>query len=629
MTEGIFMNLSKPTLLSLAIASSFSSSIWATPNSLDQIIVSASRVEQSKNDYTGNITVITSEQLEEKAIQTLPEALDRIAGIPLWANGGQGKVTSLYLRGHESRRTLLLVDGVRFNDPTSLNGANWEHILVSDIERIEILPGAQAGIWGADAGAGVINVITKQAAQGTQASLSYAMGDLGQKHTKLTASYGQANFDARMSHQSLSEDGFSALTPIVNGSPQNPLHYEKDGYRNDTTNIKLGWNLANKQRLILGGTFVDANNRYDGFNTSYVSQPNDKNSHGVYQQNIGHLSYAFHLADWQTQVSTQQGSMQRQEYGFSGAPNGRYDVEVNQNSLISSKKDPLGSWSLGAEQITQNAKQMGTGTETGRYEQMGYFVNRIQKFYLPQAEQPTILNIGLRKDNHNRYDDYVNRSLGLKQRLTHDSFLAINMGNRQRVPNLFERFGGGTTTASPNIKPESIESREFSLGWKGYSVTRFEDQVENLINYQYPGYVNVSGVSQLTGWEWKAEQPIPVLASELALTYTTLDAKDKDDKKLGQRPETSGSIHWTYLGLSKTLLSLQAQHMGKRNHGAMNTGNYWLWHANSSYQWSKEVRLFAKGLNLTDERIMQGDGFSNTYYAYSPRTLLAGVEYKF
>lgn len=73
--------------------------------------------------------------------------------------------------------------------------------------------------------------------------------------------------------------------------------------------------------------------------------------------------------------------------------------------------------------------------------------------------------------------------------------------------------------------------------------------------------------------------------------------------------------------------------MGNRHYGAnhtgMQTGNYWLWHANASHQWNKSLRIFVKGINLTDERVMQGNAFSNTYYAYSPRTFLAGVEYKF
>lgn len=616
------MNLSfSRTALSVAVATSFVTPVWANATNLDQVIVSATRVEQAKSDYTGNITVITSEQLTEKAIQTLPEALDRIGGLPLWSYGGMGKSTSLYLRGHDSKRTLLLVDGVRFNDPTNLNGANWEHILVSDIERIEILPGAQAGIWGADAGAGVINVITKKADEGTHGSISYTLGDLGQKHTKLNASYGQQNFDARISLQSLSEDGFSAIAPITDGKPQNPLNYEKDGYRNDTANIKFGWNLAQKQRLEVGGTFVDANNRYDNGST-----PNSPDVYGTFQQNIGYLSYGFDAAGWQTKMSTSTGNMLRKAFDIYG---GRFDVDVNQNSLISSKSDSLGSWSLGAEQITQNAKQMGTGIQSGRYEQMGYFINRVQKFHLPQAEYPTIINVGLRKDEHNRYDDYVSKALGIKQLLTKDSYLAFNLGDRQRTPSLDDKFG---QWGNPNIQPETIDSREVTLGWKGYSVTRFEDQVNNLIAYD-GGLVNINGVSRLKGWEWKAEQTIPVLASEVALTYTVLDAKNQNDEALGQRPENSGSLSWTYLGLSNTLLSVQGQHMGNRHYGAnhtgMQTGNYWLWHANASHQWNKSLRIFVKGINLTDERVMQGNAFSNTYYAYSPRTFLAGVEYKF
>jgi len=164
-------------------------------------------------------------------------------------------------------------------------------------------------------------------------------------------------------------------------------------------------------------------------------------------------------------------------------------------------------------------------------------------------------------------------------------------------------------------------------------------------------YYNISGKSQLDGWEWKAEQAIPALSSEITLTYTVLDAKDQTGIPLAKRPETNGSLSWTYLGLNKTFISLQTQYVGDRfdsynsqgkGDDASNTGNYWLWHANVSYQFNKEVRLFVKGINLTDERITQSTNFYNkssnpawnidpatNYYAYSPRTFLAGVEYKF
>ena len=71
-----------------------------------------------------------------------------------------GQQTSVFLRGMDSKRTLVLIDGIRYNDPSG-NGANFEHLMINDIERIEVIKGAQSSIWGADASAGVINIITK------------------------------------------------------------------------------------------------------------------------------------------------------------------------------------------------------------------------------------------------------------------------------------------------------------------------------------------------------------------------------------------------------------------------------------------------------------------------------------
>jgi vitamin B12 transporter len=620
------------TLLSVAILFVSSQQVAvADSNSLDQIVTSSTHSEESIHDLTGTVTVITSDQLEEKAIQTLPEALDRLAGIPMYSNGGVGKSTSVFLRGQDSKRVLLLVDGVRFNDPTGMTGANWQHLMVSDIERIEIIPGAQAGIWGADAGAGVINVITKTAGQGTHGSISYAMGTLGEKETKGSVSYGQDNFDARVSLQSLSTDGFSALTPIVNGQAQNPLDYEKDGYKNNTSNLKLGWNLGDKQRLELGAFSTEATSAYDGF-----SAPNDAVTHSTYRQNMGSLSYSRDILGWQTKFSTQAGKMHSENFNGSNVSNGTYDVDVRQNAIQTNHADSLGSWSLGSEWIEQNAHNMGTGTQAGNYNQAGTFVSRVQKFHLPTIEQPTVLNISLRNDDHNQYKSYVSKHIGLKQFWASEGYVALNFGDSQRSPNMYERFGPYTTTG---VVPETVNSKELSVGYKGYSLTRFEDSVDNLIDFNLATYKysNLAGTSQLSGWEWKAIQAIPSIQSELVLSYNVLDAKDKDGNTLARRPDNSGSASFTYLGLAHTHLSLQAQHVGSRLDGGYigpQTGNYWLWHANASYQYTKQVRLFVKGINLTDERIMQAtDSYMgsapNNYYAYSPRTILTGVEFKF
>ncbi len=636
------MNLSQPTLLSLAVASCFSAPLWANTTNLDQVIVSATRVEQAKSDYTGNITVITSEQLTEKAIQTLPEALDRIGGIATYSNGGLGGATQVNLRGHDSVRALLLVDGMRFNDPTSkiTGGAPWQHILVSDIERIEVIEGAQAGIWGADAAAGVVNVITKKATQGTHGSIAYTMGDLGQKQTQGSVSYANKDFDARLGYTGLSSDEFSSVTPIINGIKQNPLAYEKDGYRNDTLNAKLGWNLPKEQRLEISAFKTDVRGNYDGTSRTNVNDPNFI----VYQQQTLGATYKFKLADWQFSLNAQQGEFER---NFNNGTDSVFNSKTNQHSITTSRNDNLGNWTFGADKSEQSSDKINNTFIGKQQSQQGFFVARTQKFHLPQAEHPTIINLSLRNDDFSDYNSYIGKRFGIKQMLTKDAYFSINMSDTRRMPNLFERYYDGKNGIRSDVgslRPETVESKEVSLGWKGYSLTRFEDKVNDLIDYNRDNlnYYNLSGDSQLNGWQWKASESLPSLASEITLSYQVLDAKSEKGIPLARRPETSGSIDWTYLGLAKTVLGLQTQFIGTRIDSYNNTtgkagpdtGNYWLWHANASYQWNKEVRLFVKGINLTDERIAQATNSFNasaptTYYAYSPRTFLAGVEYKF
>ncbi len=633
------MNLSvSRTALSIAVATCLSAPIWANATNLDQVIVSATRVEQTKADYTGNITVITSEQLTEKAIQTLPEALDRLAGIPVYSNGGLGTTTSVFLRGHDSKRLLLVVDGMRFNDPSSTGGAQWQHLLVSDIERIEILAGAQAGIWGADAAAGIINVITKKAAQGTHGSIAYTLGDLGQKQTQGSIGYANQHFDARLGYTGLSSDEFSSITPIMNGIKQNPLAYESDGYRNDTLNAKLGWQIADNQRLEISAFKADARGNYDG------TSPSNRYYLAYQQQTLG-ATYHLTLADWQLALTAQAGSINR---NFNGSP---FHAKTNQQGITANRKDSLGDWTLGADTSEQSSDIM-NGADIGkRHRQQGLFVARSQRFHLPNAEHPTFINLSLRHDDFNDYNSYVGKRLGIKQMFTKNAYFAINMADSRRMPNLFERFVQYDTTfravVRPDVgalRPETVESKDISLGWKGYSIARFEDKITDLIDYDFVNrnYANRSGESQLKGWEWKATESLPALASEVSASYTVLDAKTQTGIPLARRPETSGSFGWTYLGINKATLGVQTQFVGTRidsyntttGKAGPDTGNYWLWHANASYQWNKEVRLFVKGINVTGEPIAQATNSFNasaptTYYAYTPRSFLAGIEYHF
>ena len=129
-------------------------------------VISATKSTQSIKDVTSNIEVITKEEIEERHFSGVSEALNTLAGVNIISNGGVGQSDSLFIRGIDSKRILILVDGVRYNEPAGLSGAPLAQMLIDDIEQIEVVKGAQSGVWGADASGGVVNIITSSAKKG-------------------------------------------------------------------------------------------------------------------------------------------------------------------------------------------------------------------------------------------------------------------------------------------------------------------------------------------------------------------------------------------------------------------------------------------------------------------------------
>src|SRR5688572_10376087 len=154
----------------------------ATPQS--EIVVTGSRVATPPDDLAANITVLSRADFEVEKPARLADILRRVAGVHIDQVGGRGGTGSLYLRGADPNYTLVLVDGVRVNDPTNARGGSFDFSTfdVADVERVEIARGPYSAVYGGDALAGVVNIVTRRTPPAkTRASLD-AMGGIYDVH---------------------------------------------------------------------------------------------------------------------------------------------------------------------------------------------------------------------------------------------------------------------------------------------------------------------------------------------------------------------------------------------------------------------------------------------------------------
>src|SRR4051794_27568698 len=128
-----------------------------------EIIVTGSRVATRPDDLAANVTVLSREDFDVEKPARLADLLRRVAGVHIDQVGGRGGTGSLYLRGADPNYTLVLVDGVRVNDPTNARGGSFDFssLDIADVERVEVARGPYSAVYGGDALAGVINIVTR------------------------------------------------------------------------------------------------------------------------------------------------------------------------------------------------------------------------------------------------------------------------------------------------------------------------------------------------------------------------------------------------------------------------------------------------------------------------------------
>lgn len=155
----------------------------------DRVVVTASRLPTKLDDVSGSVTVLTREDIETMQPSSMVELLRRVPGLHIDQPGSLGGVSSIYLRGSDPNYTLVLIDGVKVNDPSNSRGGSFDmsSVDLASVERVEILRGPQSAIHGGDAIAGVINIVTRSGSEEMEYSLAASGARFGAHSSSVQA----------------------------------------------------------------------------------------------------------------------------------------------------------------------------------------------------------------------------------------------------------------------------------------------------------------------------------------------------------------------------------------------------------------------------------------------------------
>lgn len=242
-----------------AMAPSQAPAVLVASAQLAPVVVTATRTPTRADETISEVTVLDRAEIERATGRTLPELLARQPGVLFWSNGGLCKIGSVSLRGLESRHTLLLIDGVRYGSATA-GIPIWDNLPLEAIERIEIVRGPMSGLYGSDAAGGVVQLFTRQGAEGlsSNASVTAGSGRYGQVTGGVRA--GQGAFEGSAQIQRTENRGFSATN---SGVPFGSFNDDPDGCRHNSGNAQFGWRLGQDWRADVQGLQSSSVTGYD------------------------------------------------------------------------------------------------------------------------------------------------------------------------------------------------------------------------------------------------------------------------------------------------------------------------------------------------------------------------------
>jgi len=592
--------LSYPSLVHAATA--------APETALTPVVVSASRAEQPITDVVADVTVIDRETIERSGAVAIADVLARVPGIAISRNGGPGTTTNVFLRGADGRFTAVFIDGVRV-DSQSTGGATWNAIALSQVERIEVLRGPAAALYGSDAVAGVVQIFTRRGEPGFYPEVRLGLGSDDTRSLGAWLRGGGDGFDYALGVNGERSDGFNAR---LLGNP------DRDGYQRDSASARLGWRAAPGHRVELSASATTLHAGYDGFTPGQ----DDQSYHRL--QTLGLQWTADWSSDWRTRLGLTRGT---DVYQTRPSPY-RTQTRVDTLWLRNEWRLPVGvatvDWERREDALTNVST---TPADTRRHQ------NALALGYRLRHGAHT-LQLNARHDDDSEFGGQTTGQIAYGFDLTHAWRLTASAGTAFRVPTLFQRF---SIYGTPDLKAESARTAELGARWHSgadrLSVVAYRSRVRNLIDYvsgpgpcangtgAYPGcYANV-GRARLSGIGVSGGTRLG--AVNLSASWDVMQPLNTvTDKRLPRRPRTQAMLT-ADTTLQGWRLGGELQRVGNRFDNAANTQRlsaYTLLNLSAERSLARDWRLQLRLDNVTDRDYQLARG-----YATAGRTVFVAL----
>jgi vitamin B12 transporter len=604
----------------------------------DTVLVTASRLPAPRAAIGSSVTVIDRATIERRQSTQVTDLLRDVPGFSVSSSGSIGAQTQVRVRGAEANQILVLIDGVEANDPAGNGEFGFQDLSTWNVERIEIVRGPQSALWGSDALAGAVNVITR-APEESLSLEGYAE----------TGRFDTLNTGARLGGEVLGMRSSLAVSRLdSDGSNTSRTGTEEDGYDNTTVNLALAGKPSEALDLAVTARYTSTDKAFDG-DGDFDGLPEDRAD--TLDSDFAYLGARAGLAlageKWLQSVRlnwTGTDSETRNASTFTGSTAAdKYGLYYQTSwQFTPATADAVGNaLTLALEHEREKFRQRGPVIfgDPNQNQELQNSAAVLELQLAPAAR--TSLTFSTRQDENSDFDDVATfRATAAHVVAGTRTRLHASAGSGQKSPTFIERYGffPDGFIGNPELEPE--KSRGWELGFEQpiadsgatLGVTYFREKLKDEIN----GFVqvddpdpdvfvftaeNVDGTSHRQGVEVSASAQLgePL---RLNATYTYLDASEPDgngdEVAEIRRPRHTGSLNadWSFPN-GRTSLNVDFSYTGERTDQFFSfpitvetLGAYGLVSISATHRLTEQLQIYGRLENALDQDYEDVVGFN-------------------